>query len=328
MIALTLDFRQAKSNHLLLKSRLHSFLYNISHDGIQELSHHDCSLGKWIYNYAFQAYGHIPEMRDLEMIHADIHISTRKIETLHKQGKVQEAKLKLYDIETIVDQLIVLLAVMERKLADEFHLTDKPFDFKIQDYQQLLHPNAILDKRIIQQIAQGDVPDSKRVPEATVDNLKNSDSRFRLLIQKVPVAIFILTGREMIIEAANDAMLNMIGKPDIVGKPCRESLPDFVSEPLFLSLKHVFNTGDPFYGNEIPGKVIREEQLDVGYFNFIFQPVIDDLGVTKSVICVAIDVTQQKLSDIRKNNFMGMISHELKTPLTSLMAYIQLLQYK
>ena len=40
------------------------------------------------------------------------------------------------------------------------------------------------------------------------------------------------------------------------------------------------------------------------------------------------DVTEQKRNEQRKNDFIGMISHELKTPLTSLNAYIQVLDNK
>ncbi|MEH3115876.1 PAS domain-containing sensor histidine kinase [Pedobacter terrae] len=41
-----------------------------------------------------------------------------------------------------------------------------------------------------------------------------------------------------------------------------------------------------------------------------------------------LDITEHKQDEIRKNDFIGMVSHELKTPLTSLSAYVQLLQHK
>ncbi|HEY0176973.1 MAG TPA: ATP-binding protein, partial [Pedobacter sp.] len=38
-----------------------------------------------------------------------------------------------------------------------------------------------------------------------------------------------------------------------------------------------------------------------------------------------LEITDQKQNEIRKNDFIGMVSHELKTPLTSLKAYVQVL---
>jgi PAS domain S-box-containing protein len=41
-----------------------------------------------------------------------------------------------------------------------------------------------------------------------------------------------------------------------------------------------------------------------------------------------LDVTERKRNEERKSDFIGMVSHELKTPLTSMGAYLQLLQKK
>ncbi|GEN75327.1 PAS domain-containing sensor histidine kinase [Chryseobacterium hagamense] len=38
------------------------------------------------------------------------------------------------------------------------------------------------------------------------------------------------------------------------------------------------------------------------------------------------EITEKKLDEIRKNDFIGIVSHELKTPLTSIKTYIQLMQ--
>lgn len=43
---------------------------------------------------------------------------------------------------------------------------------------------------------------------------------------------------------------------------------------------------------------------------------------------VMADISEQKMDEIRKNDFIGMVSHELKTPLTSLSAIIQISQVK
>lgn len=40
------------------------------------------------------------------------------------------------------------------------------------------------------------------------------------------------------------------------------------------------------------------------------------------------EITEKKPDEMRKNDFISMVSHELKTPLTSIKAYIQLMQRK
>lgn len=51
---------------------------------------------------------------------------------------------------------------------------------------------------------------------------------------------------------------------------------------------------------------------------------LDENGEVHSVVGTILDVTEQKADEIRKNDFIGMVSHELKTPLTSLAGFAQL----
>jgi two-component system sensor histidine kinase VicK len=54
-------------------------------------------------------------------------------------------------------------------------------------------------------------------------------------------------------------------------------------------------------------------------------PVKDSQGNIIGVSKIARDITEKKQEEQRKNDFIAMVSHELKTPLTSMKAYLQVL---
>jgi len=63
-----------------------------------------------------------------------------------------------------------------------------------------------------------------------------------------------------------------------------------------------------------------------GYYEYIFVPVF---GKDKEIVAVAgstRDITQRKILEQQKDVFMGIVSHELKTPVTSLKVFGQVLQ--
>lgn len=65
--------------------------------------------------------------------------------------------------------------------------------------------------------------------------------------------------------------------------------------------------------------------LDV---SLTISPVMDKQGKIIGLSKIARDITDKKQEEQRKNDFIGMVSHELKTPLTSLAAIIQVAQKK
>ncbi|HZX58326.1 MAG TPA: PAS domain S-box protein, partial [Mucilaginibacter sp.] len=65
--------------------------------------------------------------------------------------------------------------------------------------------------------------------------------------------------------------------------------------------------------------------LDV---SLTISPIKDLQGKIIGLSKIARDITERKLDEIRKNDFIGMASHELKTPLTSLSAIMQITSSK
>jgi PAS domain S-box-containing protein len=63
-------------------------------------------------------------------------------------------------------------------------------------------------------------------------------------------------------------------------------------------------------------------------FSLTISPIRDAQGNITGVSKIARDISEKKQDEIRKNDFIGMVSHELKTPLTSLTALIQVLNQK
>lgn len=58
------------------------------------------------------------------------------------------------------------------------------------------------------------------------------------------------------------------------------------------------------------------------------QPQYDDQGMFTGYIGACVDITDQKSIQQQKDNFIGIASHELKTPVTSIKGYTQLLEMR
>ncbi len=129
-----------------------------------------------------------------------------------------------------------------------------------------------------------------------VKELAASEARFRFLIQGAPVAISVLTGRELIVESANDEMLAMWGKStSIIGKTLADALPELKGQPFLEILDDVFTSGKPYNAFETKAYLKHGTQLEELYFDFIYQPLREG-EITNSIIVVAIDVTEKVIA--------------------------------
>lgn len=125
-----------------------------------------------------------------------------------------------------------------------------------------------------------------------VDKLKTNEKKFFDMIEQAPIGFAIFMGEEFIIEVANKAYLEIVDRDsaEVMHKPMFEVMPEV--EPAVRPLiTNVLKTGVPYHGYEFPVQLNRHGQIATGFFNFTYQPLIENAEI-KGVIVVANDITK------------------------------------
>jgi two-component system CheB/CheR fusion protein len=135
-----------------------------------------------------------------------------------------------------------------------------------------------------------DIQDQKLIEYA----LKESEHRFSNMIYSSPSLITILKGDDLVIEIANDAIIEIWGKgPDVVGKPYFTLLPELIDQGLGELIRGVYHTGEPVYANEMPLFLIRYGKKEMKYYDFLLQAHRNVKGEIEGVAIIATNVTPQ-----------------------------------
>ena len=158
----------------------------------------------------------------------------------------------------------------------------------------------------------------------TVDRLieKEADGRIRLqsIIQQLPVGI-IVADEDGKIAQQNKRLEEILGykipKDFIVGRSETMDGTPADKTPLSLALRK--------------GKITTGKQTEIKkggkntYLLINATPVRNRTGKIVAAVSVIDDITQEKQMEKRKDDFINIASHELKTPITSMKLYIDLL---
>lgn len=131
--------------------------------------------------------------------------------------------------------------------------------------------------------------------------LKQERERLRGLFKQAPGFIAVLYGPDHVFDIANDAYMQLVGGRDVVGLSVREALPEIEGQGFYELLDQVYESGQPFVGEDIPVSLQSDPDIppETRYLSFVYQPIRDQDGKVIGVFVEGHDNTQSKLAEIQ-----------------------------
>ena len=162
-----------------------------------------------------------------------------------------------------------------------------------------------------------------------IDNLieREADGKRRLeaIVDQMPVGV-VITDSEGNILQTNKQFITILGRDAIkgtkIGQDTVDSITDFYHKKIPASqwpLAQALATGKSMTKKEY---TLAKDNDNNTYLQVSASVIRNKVGKTIAAVSVVSDITQLKEIDKRKDEFINMASHELKTPLTSLRLYI------
>ena len=117
------------------------------------------------------------------------------------------------------------------------------------------------------------------------------------LFHQAPGFVAVTQGPRHVVELANRAFHQLVGRRDVIGLEASEAFPQMEGESLSELLDRVYTTRRPFVGRGIPVLIYRSPSAapELRYVDFVFQPVLSEHGLPSGIFCQGNDVTAQKL---------------------------------
>ena len=124
-----------------------------------------------------------------------------------------------------------------------------------------------------------------------------SEYKFQELILNSEYCSAIYRGPELIIELANDKMLQTWDKTDeIIGLPLTEGVPSLVGQRFMDDMRQVLISGENFLAKEGRADFLRNGKWETSYYNYSYQPIKNSSGEVYAIFNMAIEVTDMVLA--------------------------------
>lgn len=125
--------------------------------------------------------------------------------------------------------------------------------------------------------------------------IEKSEKRYTDMIMQSQFGFAMLRGKDMVVTLANDSVKEMWGKEknNIEGKPLLEVLPEIKDQGFPALFSEVFTTGIPYYGTQVPARLLRRGKMEDVYFNFVYQPHREADESISGINIIAVEVTAE-----------------------------------
>lgn len=165
--------------------------------------------------------------------------------------------------------------------------------------------------------------------DVLIDQEADEKRRLQAIIQQLPVGVIITDRKGKIVQGNRhvDTILGrkmreglIVGQKTISAKHKNKQV-----SPAEWPLAQAFNTGKPVIGKEI---TIENSDGRKKHLQVSASLIHNKRGEVIAAASITNDITDQKEMEERKDDFVNMASHELKTPLTSMKLYLDALHNK
>jgi PAS domain S-box-containing protein len=127
--------------------------------------------------------------------------------------------------------------------------------------------------------------------------LEESEQKVLKMVENVPFPIAVYVGKDMVVEIANEAIINIWGKgKDVIGKKFTDVLPELNNQLVFEQIREVLATGKEFHTKNTALDLFVDGKLQTFYFNYSFTPLYDLSGKIYGVMNTGVDLTDLNLA--------------------------------
>ncbi|QJX45634.1 PAS domain-containing protein [Hymenobacter taeanensis] len=116
---------------------------------------------------------------------------------------------------------------------------------------------------------------------------------FYSLLMQAPALISVVRGPQYLFEFVNPPYYELFATDELIGRTVLEVVPEAKEQGFIALLDQVYQTGEPFYGKQMPLQLHRRAtgQRETRYFDFTYQALREN-GEIVGIFSFAFDVTE------------------------------------